>query len=50
VIKALTGKEPKVYQRSDGKIMIEYYEGHLEGFRRYTELADSIEKWLKETR
>ncbi len=49
VIKALTGREPRVYQRSDGKIIIECYEGHLEGFRRYIELADAIERWLKET-
>jgi len=49
LIKALTGREPKVYQRSDGKIMIECYEGHLEGFMRYAELADAIEKWLEET-
>jgi hypothetical protein len=50
VIKALTGKEPWVYRRSDGKIMIECYEGHLEGFARYAEFADTIEKWLEETR
>jgi len=25
------------------------YEGHLEGFMRYAELADAIEKWLEET-
>jgi hypothetical protein len=30
-------------------IMIECYEGHLEGFRRYAELADAIERWLEET-
>jgi Fe2+ transport system protein FeoA len=49
LIKALTGKEPRVYQRSDGKIEIMCYEGHLEGFMRYVELADDIEKWLEET-
>jgi hypothetical protein len=49
LIKALTGREPGVYRKSDGKILIECYEGHLEGFRRYTELADSIERWLEET-
>jgi hypothetical protein len=49
VIKALTGREPRVYRMKDGKIMIECYEGHLEGFARYAELADDIEKWLEET-
>jgi hypothetical protein len=49
VIKALTGKEPRVYRMKDGRIRIECYEGHLEGFMRYTELADDIEKWLEET-
>jgi hypothetical protein len=49
VIKALTGEEPRVYRMKDGKVMIECYEGHLEGFARYAELADAIEKWLEET-
>jgi hypothetical protein len=49
VIKALTGKEPRIRRMKDGKIMIECYEGHLEGFMRYAELADDIEKWLEKT-
>jgi hypothetical protein len=49
LVKALTGEEPRVYRMKDGKIMIECYEGHLEGFARYAELADDIEKWLEET-
>ncbi len=49
LIKALTGREPKVYHMKNGQIMIECYEGHLDGFMRYTELADTIERWLKET-
>jgi hypothetical protein len=49
VIKAITGKEPKVYQRSDGKIEIVCGGEHLDGFARYAELADAIEKWLEET-
>ncbi len=49
LIKALTGEEPRVYRTKDGKIMIICYEGHLEGFRRYAELADAIERWLEET-
>jgi hypothetical protein len=50
VIKALTGREPRIYRMKDGRIMIECYGGHLEGFMRYAELADAIEKWLEETR
>ena len=49
VVKALTGEEPWVYQRSDGRIMMECYEGHLKGFARYAELAGTIKKWLDET-
>jgi hypothetical protein len=50
LIKALTGKEPMVYRMKNGQIKIECYEGHLEGFARYAELADAIMKWLEETR
>ena len=49
VIKALTGEEPKVYQRSDGKIEIICGREHLDGFMRYKELAEAIMKWLEET-
>ena len=49
VVEALTGKRPRVYRMKDGRIMIECYEGHLEGFARFAELADAIEKWLEET-
>ena len=49
LIKALTGEEPKVYQWSDGTIEIVCGRKHLEGFRRFAELADAIEKWLEET-
>jgi hypothetical protein len=49
VIKALTGREPRVYRMKDGRIKIECYEGHLVGFKRYAGLADAIEKWLEET-
>ncbi len=49
LIKTLTGKEPKVYRIKGDKIMIDCYEGHLEGFMRYAELADDIEKWLEKT-
>ncbi len=49
VVEALTGRKPWVYRKKNGKIMIECYEGHLEGFRRYAELAGAIERWLEET-
>jgi hypothetical protein len=47
LIKALTGREPEVYRMRDGRIMIECYREHLDGFMRYTELADDIERWLQ---
>jgi hypothetical protein len=50
LIKALTGKEPKVIERGDGRIDIICGREHLDGFARYAELADAIEKWLEETR
>jgi hypothetical protein len=49
LVEALTGKRPRVYRMKNGNIMIECYEGHLEGFARYAELADAIKKWLKES-
>jgi hypothetical protein len=49
LIKALTGREPKVYRRSDGVVMIECYEEHLEGFMRYKELAEAIKRWIEKT-
>jgi tetratricopeptide (TPR) repeat protein len=49
LIEVLTGRKPKVYKRSDGKIEIMCYSEHLEGFMRFAELADAIERWLEET-
>jgi hypothetical protein len=49
LIKALTGREPRIRRRSDGTIELVCDREHLEGFKRYTELADAIEKWLEET-
>jgi hypothetical protein len=49
LIKALTGREPKVYRMKNGAIIIECGRKHLEGFARYAELADAIERWLEET-
>jgi hypothetical protein len=50
LIKALTGKEPRIRRMKDGTIMIVCGREHLEGFKRYAELAEAIEKWLEETR
>jgi hypothetical protein len=47
IVKALTGKEPWIRRMKDGTIVIVCYREHLNGFRRYTELADAIEKWLE---
>ena len=33
----------------NGKIIIKCGREHLDGFRRYAELADAIERWLEET-
>jgi hypothetical protein len=49
VVKALTGREPRIRRKSDGKIVIECYGKHLEGFMRYKELAEAIKRWLDET-
>jgi hypothetical protein len=33
----------------DGTIVIKCTREHLDGFARYAELADAIERWLEET-
>jgi len=48
LIEALTGVKPNIRRIKDGTIVIECYGGHLEGFMRFAELADAIEKWLEE--
>jgi hypothetical protein len=50
LIKALTGKEPRIIERSDGTVEVVCGSEHLDGFTRYAELADAIERWLEETR
>ena len=49
LVEALTGRRPRVYRMKKGKIKMECGRTHLEGFKRYAELADAIEKWLEET-
>ncbi len=49
LVEALTGKRPRVYRMKDGRIKMECYKEHLDGFARYAELTEAIEKWLEET-
>jgi hypothetical protein len=49
LVEALTGVKPRIYRMKDGTIIIMLSKKHLEGFKRYAELADVIERWLKET-
>ena len=49
LVEALTGMEPRIRRLKNGKIKIECYGGHLEGFMHYAELADVIKRWLEET-
>ena len=50
VVEALTGRKPRINRMKNGKIMIKCGSEHLEGFRRYTELAETIARWLEETK
>jgi tetratricopeptide (TPR) repeat protein len=49
LIKALTGRRPRVYRMKNGAIIIMCGREHLDGLMRYAELADAIKKWLEET-
>jgi hypothetical protein len=49
LIKALTGRVLTIIELSNGEIMIECGREHLDGFMRYAELADAVERWLEET-
>ncbi len=50
LIKALTGKEPRIRRKSDGSIEPVCGRKHLDGFKRFDELADATERWLEETK
>jgi hypothetical protein len=50
LVKALTGEEPRIHEKSDGTIELICGMKHLKGFAHYAELADAIEKWLEETK
>ncbi len=47
VIKALTSVKPRIRRRSDCTIEAVCGIEHLEGFMRFAELADAVEKWLE---
>jgi hypothetical protein len=49
LVEALTEKKPWVYRTKSGVIVIECGREHLDGFKRFVELADAIERWLEET-
>ena len=49
LIKALTGREPKVRRMRDGTIMIECGREHLDRLMRFAELYAAIMRWLEET-
>jgi len=49
VVKAITGEEPTIIRMKKGQIAIVCYRAHLDGFARFAELAEAIEKWLEET-
>ncbi len=50
VIEALTGVKPKIRRRSDGTIEVVCGREHLDGFMQYAEFANSIIKWLRESK
>jgi hypothetical protein len=50
VVEALTGVKPKIRRRSDGRVEVVCGREHLDGFMQYAELADSIIKWLRESK
>jgi methyl coenzyme M reductase subunit D len=46
VVEALTGRRPRVNRKKNGALIIMCGREHLEGFRRFAELADAVERWL----
>ena len=49
VIKALTGRAPRIRRMKNGRLMMVCGREHLDGFARFAELASAIARWLKET-
>ncbi len=46
VVEALTGRKPRIYRKKNGAVVVVCGRQHLEGFRRFKELAEAIERWL----
>jgi hypothetical protein len=46
LVKALTGREPKVYRMKCSRLVIVCGSAHLENFKRYKELVGAIARWL----
>jgi hypothetical protein len=46
VVETLTGMKPRVHRKKNGAVVVVCGRRHLEGFRRFVELADAIERWL----
>ncbi|MFP3193117.1 MAG: PaRep2b protein [Thermoproteus sp.] len=50
LVRALTGREPRVRRRNDGTVETICNGEHLYGLMRYSELADAVMRWLAETK
>jgi len=46
VVEALTGVKPRVHRKKSGAVVVVCGRAHLEGFRRYAELAEAVDRWL----
>lgn len=49
MIKDLTGEEPRIIEKSDGRIVVKCGRAHLDGFMLYKEFFGDIMRWLKKT-
>ena len=45
-VEALTGAKPRIHRKKSGAVVVVGGRRHLEGFRRFAELAGAIERWL----
>ncbi len=46
VVETLTGMKPRIYRKKNGAVVVVCGRQHLEGFRRFKELAEAVERWL----
>jgi len=49
-VEAVTGEKPTAIRHKDGRIRLKTGRKHLDGFMRYSEVKNAIEKWLGRTR